>query len=121
MGSLETACGRFRLNKQFLIPQDFSWWIGFVEIVGWGFIIKKKFYGVRGFGIIFSIWRSTGEAQLLYYIKCRFENGHVGFLKSNLLERFYLTDKKPLLGFGFLLAFTLGYSQGGFPVGLFET
>lgn len=94
--------------------------MGFVEIVGWGFITKKKFYGVRGFGIMFSIWRSVGEAQLLYYIKCRFENGHVGFLKSNVSERFYFIDKKPTLSLGFLLAFTLGGSQGGFPVGFFE-
>lgn len=117
MGSLETACGRFGLNKKFLISQDFFWWIGFVETVGWGFIIKKKFCGVRGFGVIFSIWRSTGEAQLLYYIKRRFENGHVDFLKSDLLERLYLTDKKHLSGLGGLL----GCSQGCFSVGLFES
>ena len=85
------------------------------------FYYKKKFYGVRGFGVIFSIWRSTGEAQLLYYIKRRFENGHVGFLKSDLLERFYLIDKKHLSGFWFLLALTSGYSQGSFSVGLFES
>ena len=87
MGSLETACGRFGLinNKQPSTFQDLQWLIGFVEAVGWGFVIKKGFYGVGGFNITLSIWQCLKEAPILYYIKCRLGHGHVGFLKPDLL------------------------------------